>query len=292
MANTSELFETIRTINERLNKIVDDFDSDNASVALTHILNICEPIAYDTSFMSVYKINNDGIECAIKLIDPADNKIPPLKELAEHVSALDDYVSEFIGDDFWRHVRTKKTDEEATTKESLSSFLNSGRIDLDVMIGNIANRVNSIDAEVEAIKEHLTELGLGLDATCDNAIEDDDDGYACKDIVAIYDKLERIDDQIINLTANNDNIEVDVDEHGERLDRLSSTIEELSNRLTSIEIFNAQLCATLVQDKRFRKNFDRTAKKIRKSVKAIKHVDNTVNTDKLVPEKEIKPSEE
>jgi len=282
MANTSKISETIKNINDRLNKIVDGFNSDDAMVALTHILNICEPIAYDTSFVSVYKINDAGIECAIKIVDPADDKIPLLKELTDYVSTLKD-------NDFWRYVRTKKTDEEPAPIKLDSDEAKT----LDAMMDRLSDRINSVDCEVEAIKDHLTELGLGLDETCDNSIEDDDDGFDCReDVITIYDKLEHIDDQIINLSANDDNLEVDVEEHGERLDRLSSTIEELSNRLTSIEIFNAQLCATLVQDKRFRKNFDRTAKKIRKSVKAIKHVDNSINTDKLVPEKEIKPSEE
>lgn len=270
MANTSELLETVKTINDNLNKIADDFNPIDASVVLEHILNICESIANSRSYVTEYRVNDKGIQCAIKIINP-DDEDPLLKKLT-------DYISKFGDDENPTPIKPIRLDsEEANT--------------LDAMIGIVSDRVNSINNEVEAIKDHLTELGLGLDATCDNAIEDDDDGYECKDVVAIYDKLEHMDDQINNLFANDDSIDVDVEEHGERLDRLSSTIEELSNRLTSIEIFNAQLCATLVQDKRFRKNFDRTAKKIRKSVKAIKHVDKSINTDKLIPE-ETKSSEE
>ena len=272
MANTSKILETVKTINDSLNKIADDFNPVDALVVLEHISNICGSIANNKSYVTEYRVNDEGIKCAIKIINP-DSEDPLLKKLT-------DYIDKFVDDENPTPIKPIKLDsEEANT--------------LDGMIGIVSDRVNSIDNEVEAIKDHLTELGLGLDATCDNDIEDDDDEFDCReDVITIYDKLAHIDDKINNLFANDDSIDVDVEEHGERLDRLSSTIEELSNRLTSIEIFNAQLCATLVQDKRFRKNFDRTAKKIRKSVKAIKHVDKSINTDKLVPEKEIKPSEE
>jgi hypothetical protein len=267
MANTSKILETVKTINDSLNKIADDFNPVDALVVLEHISNICGSIANNVSYVTEYRVNTEGIKCAIKIINP-DSEDPLLKKLT-------DYIDKF-GDDDDDTAPLKLKSEEAHI--------------IDVMMDRITDKVNSIDNEVDAIKDHLTELGLGLDATCDNDIEDDD-GFDCReDVITIYDKLAHIDDQIINLSTNDDNLEVDVEEHGERLDRLSSTIEELSNRLTSIEIFNAQLCATLVQDKRFRKNFDRTAKKIRKSVKAIKHVDKSINTDKL--EKEIKPSEE
>jgi hypothetical protein len=266
MANTSEL---LKSINDRLNKIIDDFDPDDASAALTHILNICEPIAYGVSYESVYKISDDLIECAIKL--------DPTGEIA------------FDDDDYWRHIRTKKVgkepapikleSKEATTKESLSSFINSGLIDLDVMIGNIADRINSIDSEVEAIKEHLTEHGLGIDSTfnCDEILKRlNEKNEAAK-------KTEFKD--IYPWPVFECGVEEDETPSLEQINDMCAEIESICKRLDNVERANIEMCAALLRsNKKFRKAFKKTITK----VKAVKHID----TDKLVPDKEIPISEE
>ena len=163
MANTSEL---LKEINDRLNKIVDAYDPDDASAALTHILNTCATIATGISYASVYKISDDLIECAIEL--------EPTSEIT------------FDDDDFWRHARTKKTDEtseQETSKDKcdctgdqidrLKNMLKDESRELCRRIGDVSERVNSIDAEVEAIKEHLTDHGLGINSTfnCDEILK-------------------------------------------------------------------------------------------------------------------------
>lgn len=251
MANTSEL---LKSINDRLNKIVDDFDPDDASAALTHILNICEPIAYGISYESVYKISDDLIECGIKL------------DLTDEI-AFDD-------DEYWRHVRTKKVDKEPAPIKLESEEANT----LDVMIGNIADRVNSIDSEVEAIKEHLTEHGLGIDST-----------FNCDEI------LKRLNEK--NEAAKKTEFkdiypwpafECGVEDEAPSLEQINdmcAKIENICKRLDSTDRFNIEMCAALLRsNKKFRKAFTKNITK----VKAVKHND----TDKLVPDKEITTSEE
>lgn len=251
MANTSEL---LKSINDRLNKIVDDFDPDDASVALTHILNICEPIAYGVSYESVYKISDDLIECAIKL--------DPTGEIA------------FDDDEYWRHVRTKKVDKKHAPIKLESEEANT----LDAMIGDIADRVNSIDSEVEAIKEHLTEHGLGIDST-----------FNCDEI------LKRLNEknEAARKTEFKDiypwpTFECGVEDEAPSLEQINdmcAKIENICKRLDSTDRFNIEMCAALLRsNKKFRKAFTKNITK----VKAVKHND----TDKLVPDKEITTSEE
>ena len=251
MANTNEL---LKSINDRLNKIVDDFDPDDASAALTHILNICEPIAYGVSYESVYKISDDLIECAIKLDSTGE-------------IAFDD-------DDYWRHVRTKKVDEKPTPIKLESEEANT----LDAMIGNIADRVNSIDSEVEAIKEHLTEHGLGIDSTfnCDEILKRLNERNEAakkaefKDIYPWPVFECGVEDETPSLEQIND---------------MCAEIESICKRLDNVERANIEMCAALLRsNKKFRKAFKKTITK----VKAVKHND----TDKLVPDKEITISEE
>lgn len=253
-----ELSKTIKTINEKLNKIVDDFDSDDAAVALTHILNICEPIACDTSFMSIYKTNDEGIESAIKLIDSTDSKIPLLKELSDHVSTLDD-------DDFWRHVRTKKVDEDAAPFKLKSQEAHI----IDVMMDRLSDRINSVDCEVEAIKDHLTELGLGLDATCDNAIEYsarpcDCDECSCDEEPKLHKPLtyRELVDKVHDGVLTTD----------DKFDIVADGLIELLDRTLALEAFCSQVCDTIAADKKLSKTFNKCAEAKNKKYKAIKAV--------------------
>ena len=256
-----------------------DIDYTHRDLMMYIIENIIKCIANNLSFEASYKTDGEGIKFDIQL---ANNEIEDEDEegVEDDLSEIDDLID---------------ADEEPAPIKLESEEANT----LDGMIGNIADRVNSIDSEVEAIKEHLTEHGLGIDSTfnCDEilkrlnernetakkaefkdiypwpvfecGVEDADhpcdcDECSCDEEPKLHKPLtyRELVDKVHDGVLTID----------DKFDIVADGLIELLDRTIALEAFCSQVCDTIAADKRLSKTFNKCAKAKNKKYKAIKAV--------------------
>ena len=287
MANVTgkELNAYYDSIVSMIKKIMESTDIDYAhrDLMLYIIENIVKCIANDRSFEATYKTDGDRIKADIQLTN---------NEIEDDDEEEEDELSE-IGDNV--SVRTEKADDDTSPFKLKSEEAHI----IDVMMDRISDRVNSIDCEVEAIKDHLTELGLGLDATCDNSI--DDCTCNCDERAGAAKKVEYKDIYpwpVFECGVEDDDHSCDCDEDDkepelhkpltykelvdkvrdgvltidDKFDIVADGLIELLNRTRAIEAFCSQVCDTIAADKKLSKTFNKCAKAKNKKYKAIKAV--------------------
>lgn len=246
---------------DNINKIA-NFSDDKADQIIQYLTKITNFIISGTHFVTKCSSKGQGISYTLShTLSAAD---PDNTEATASIAPDDSFIPN--GEDAAPRTPIKLESEEANN--------------LDAMIGILSDRVNSIDSEVEAIKEHLTEHGLGIDST-----------FNCDEI------LKRLNERNEAAKVGESNFkaiypwpvfECEAEDETPSLEQINDTcaeIERICKRLDSIERFNIEMCAALLRsNKKFRKAFTKNVTKI----KAVKHID----TDKLVPDKEITISEE